>query len=388
MKQDTVVIRAGRDPLAHHGVVNPPVHHASTVLFPTVAAMLAAVKAPFDGVTYGSYGVPVTFALEEAVARLEGGYGSTAVRSGHAAIATTLLALVKAGDHVLVSDSVYGPTRQLCDGLLAGLAVATTYYDPHIGAGIAKLLRPTTRAVFVESPGSLTFEVQDIPAIAAAAHAAGALVVMDNTWASPLFFKPFAHGVDVSIQAGTKYLGGHSDVMFGMITTTEALHERVRAMSMTLGGCPGPDDCYLAQRGLRTLAVRLERHRSTGLRLARWVRARPEVSRVMHPALPDDPGHALWRRDFTGASGLFGLVLKPVRNEAIAAMLDHMELFGLGYSWGGYESLFIPIFPAKNRSATTWDPGGPTLRIHAGLEDPDDLIADLAAGFDRLAKAA
>lgn len=388
MMQDTIVVKAGRDPLANHGVVNPPVHHASTILFPTVDAMLSAVKQPFDSVTYGSYGVPVTFALEEAVATLEGGYRSVAARSGHAAIATTLLALLRSGDHVLVSDSAYGPTRQLCEGLLAGLGIATTYYDPLIGAGIAALLCPTTKVVCVEAPGSLTFEMQDIPAIAGAAHAAGAHVVMDNTWATPLFFKPFAHGVDISIQAGTKYIVGHADAMLGMITTTEALHERIRAMSMTLGGCPGPDDCYLALRGLRTLSVRLERHQRTGLLLARWLRARPEVLRVMHPGLPDDPGHALWRRDFTGACGLFGAVLKPVSWGALTAMLDHMQVFGLGYSWGGYESLCIPTFPAKNRTATRWEPSGPTIRIHAGLEDPDDLIADLAAGFDRMAAAA
>jgi cystathionine beta-lyase len=388
MKQDTRVIRAGRDPLANLGVVNPPVHHASTILKPTVAALLETARRPFEGVTYGSQGVPVTFALEEAVAELEGGHRAVAVRSGHAAIATTLLALVKSGDHLLVTDSAYAPTRHVCQGLLRDFGVETTYYDPRIGADIAALIRPTTKAVLVESPGSLTFEVQDVPAIAEAAHAAGAVVVMDNTWATPLFFKPFAHGVDVAIQAGTKYLGGHADVMFGVITTTAPLHQRIRAMSMTLGGCPGPDDCYLALRGMRTLAVRLERHQRTGLELARWLRARPEVIRVMHPGLPDDPGHALWRRDFTGASGLFGAVLRPVRDEAMAAMLDHFEVFGLGYSWGGYESLCIPVFPARNRTAIPWEPGGPTIRIHAGLEDPEDLIADLERGFDRMAAAA
>lgn len=385
MKPDTLLVHAGRDPSAQAGCVNPPVHHASTIVHPTVAALLDSGRRPYDGVTYGSFGVPITFALEDAVRALEGGFRTVAVRSGKAAIATALLGLLKSGDHALITDSVYGPTRAMATGMLAGFGVATTFYDPTIGARIADLMRPETRVVFVEAPGSLTFEMQDIPAIAAAAHARGAIVVMDNTWATPLHFKSFEHGVDVSLQAGTKYIGGHSDVMIGFVTTTEALHERVRIAATTLGGCPGPDDCYLALRGLRTLGVRLARHQAAGLALARWLAARPEVIRVLHPALPGDPGHDLWRRDFTGASGLFGVVLRPVSNTAIAAMLEGLRHFALGYSWGGYESLMIPVFPEKNRTATTWNPGGPTLRVHAGLEDPDDLIEDLEAGFRRLA---
>jgi cystathionine beta-lyase len=387
MKSDTLLIHAGRDPSAQAGCVNPPVHHASTIVHPTVKALLDSARNPFDGVTYGSFGVPVTFALEEAVNALEAGFRTVAVRSGKGAIATTLLGLLEAGDHMLVADNAYGPTRAFATGMLAKFGVSTTFYDPAIGGGVAALMRPETRVVFVESPGSLTFEVMDIPAIAVAAHARGATVVMDNTWATPLYFKPFEHGVDVSLQAGTKYIGGHSDVMIGFVTTTEPLHERLRRAATTLGGCPGPDDCYLALRGLRTMAVRLARHQATGLALATWLARRPEVARVLHPALPGDPGHALWRRDFTGASGLFGLVLKPYGNEAVAAMLDGMRHFALGYSWGGYESLLIPVFPEKNRSATTWAPGGPTLRVHAGLEDVDDLIADLEDGFRRLGGA-
>lgn len=387
MKRDTVLVTAGRDPEANHGVVNPPVYHASTILFPTVAALEAGERARHDTVFYGRYGTPTTFALEQAVAAVEGGYRTVAVASGKAAVLCALIAFLKAGDHVLVVDSVYAPTRALCARLLARFGVETTFHDPLIGAGLADLIRPETRVVFAESPCSLSFEVQDIPAIAAAAHEAGCVMILDNTWASPLFFKPFDHGVDVSVQAGTKYIVGHSDAMLGLITTTEAVHAQVREAAAELGAPPGPDDCYLAQRGLRTLAVRLERHMETGLKLARWLNQRPEVARVMHPGLEGDPGHALWQRDFEGASGLFGVVLQPGPKEAIAAMLDGMELFKMGYSWGGYESLIVPTYPARARSATQWDAPGPSLRLHAGLEDADDLIADLEAGLERFAAA-
>jgi cystathionine beta-lyase len=386
MKQDTVLVTAGRDPQSNHGVVNPPVYHASTITFPTLAALEDKARRRFeDGVTYyGRYGTPSTFALEDAVAAVEGGHRAVALSSGKAAVVAALTAFTGAGDHVLMTDSVYGPTRALCDGFFARYRVATTYYDPLIGAGIADLILPETKVVFTESPGSQTFEVQDIAAIAAAAHAAGCVVLLDNTWASPLYFKPFRHGVDVSIQAATKYIVGHSDAMMGVITTTQAVHERVRRAAFDLGACPGPDDVYLAQRGLRTLGVRLRRHMETGLALARWLEARAEVARVLHPALPGDPGHALWKRDFEGASGLFGVVLEPVPRHAIAAMLDRLELFAIGFSWGGYESLIVATDPAKVRTATRWDAPGPSLRLHAGLEDADDLIADLAAGFERL----
>ncbi len=388
MKQDTTLVTAGRDPHANFGVVNPPVYHASTILFPTLAAWTESRSESFPGVRYGLRGTPTTFALEEAVAAAEDGFRSVAVASGMAAVDIALIAFLKAGDHLLMVDTVYTPTRRFCDGILRRFGVETTYYDPLAGAGLAGLMRPNTGVVFLESPGSLTFEVQDVAAIAAAAHARDAVVILDNTWASPLYFKPFEHGVDVSVQAVTKYIASHADAMLGALTTTEEVHDEVRQTAIMIGACPGPDDCYLAQRGLRTLGVRLRRHQETALALANWLRGRDEVERVMYPALPGDPGHALWKRDFLGASGLFGVVLKAVPEKALAAMLDGMELFGMGASWGGYESLMIPTTPASTRSATRWTAAGPTLRIHAGLEDPDDLIADLERGLGRLNRAA
>jgi cystathionine beta-lyase len=298
------------------------------------------------------------------------------------------MAFLRAGDHLLMVDSAYSPTRKLCDGLLRGFGIETTYYDPLIGAKIARLIRPETRVVFCESPGSLTFEVQDIPAIAKMAHAGGAVVVLDNSWATPLLFEPFAHGVDVVIEAGTKYLVGHSDAMIGAIVTTEEHYRRVKTTAAILGAVPGPDDCYLALRGIRTLPVRLARHQETGLILARWLKRRREVALVLHPAFADCPGHRIWKRDFSGASGLFSIVLaKPYTKDALARMLDGMELFKMGYSWGGYESLILPADPSHFRTAVPWKAPGPLIRLHAGLEDPDDLIADLAAGFRRLARA-
>ena len=389
MKKDTLLAHAGRDPEANYGIINPPVYHASTVVFPTLAALEESEKDPFTGVTYGRFGTPTTFALEEAVAALEGGYRAVAVPSGLAAIAASLIAFVVTGDHVLVADNVYGPTRQrVCDLILARMGVEVTYYDPLVGADIARLMRDNTRVVFLESPGSLTFELQDVPAIAAAAKARGAVVVMDNTWATPLYFKPLAHGVDISIQAATKYIVGHADAMLGVITTTEEHFQTVKTMAHALGHAAAPDDCYLALRGLRTLAVRLARHQETGLALARWLEGRPEVARVLHPALPDDPGHSLWKRDFTGACGLFGIVLKDFPKSAVAAMLDGLELFAMGFSWGGYESLILLVDPEAVRSAVPWTASGPTLRLHAGLEDVQDLTADLERGFERLVSAA
>jgi cystathionine beta-lyase len=384
--RDTLLVHLGGHPTDRHGAVNPPVYRASTILFPTVAE-LEAGRDParrFDVVRYGQLGTPTTFALEEAVAAIEGGYRTALVPSGLAAVTTALTALLKSGDHLLMVDTTYTPTRHFCDAILPRFGVTTTYYDPLVGAEIATLFRPNTRVVFVESPGSLTFEVQDVPAIAAAAHAAGIAVVMDNTWASPYFFQAFAHGVDVSIQAATKYLAGHADVMIGTITTTKTLYEPVRSMVAELGLCVSPDDAYLALRGMRTLAVRLDRHQRNAMRIATWLAERPEVERVLYPALPDDPGHAIWARDFLGASGLLGAVLAPVPKAAVDALLDELVLFGKGMSWGGYESLAIPVYPASTRSATRWDARGPCVRLHVGLEDPDDLIVDLARGFERM----
>ena len=383
-KEDTVIVHTGSDPRANHGIVNPPVYHASTIVSPTVESYHEKGKRRFQkGVyTYGRHGTPTQGALEEAIAALEGGDRAVVLASGMAAINAAILAFVKAGDHVLMVDSVYGPARRFCDVFLKRFGVDVTYYDPHIGAGIAALLRDTTRVVYTESPGSLTFEVQDIPAIAAAAHARNAVVILDNTWSAGVFFKPFTHGVDVSVQSATKYIGGHSDLMMGSITTTDAHWTRVRQQAADLGAPSGPDDAYLALRGLRSIKVRLARHQETGLKLARWLQERSEVARVIHPALPGDPEHALWRRDFTGACGLFAFVLKNVSDKALAAMLDGLELYGMGASWGGFESLILPSDPL--RTATKWSPEGPLVRVHAGLEDPDDLIADLARGFERL----
>lgn len=389
MKDETKLVVAGRDPDANHGVVNPPVYHASTILYPSMAEMETRQAARLRGergVYYGRFGTPTTFALEDVVAAVEGGHACMLYSSGLGAIAGTLLAFLNAGDHLLMVDSAYRPTRQFCDTILARFGVETTYYDPLVGAGIAAMIRSNTAVVFVESPGSHTFEVQDVPAIAAAAHEAGAVVVMDNTWASPLFFKPFAHGVDVSIQAATKYIVGHSDAMLGTATATEAAWPRLREAGLALGQCAGPDDVYLCQRGIRTLAARLHRHQESGIEIARWLGRRAEVARVLHPALPGSPGHEIWRRDFLGASGLFSVIFEPCSKEALAAFVDGLELFGLGASWGGYESLVLPQRPV--RTAVPWRAEGPLVRFHVGLEDVDDLKADLEAGFARLKAAA
>jgi cysteine-S-conjugate beta-lyase len=310
------------------------------------------------------------------------------VPSGLAAISTALLSVVRAGDHVLVTDSAYGPTRNFCEQVLSRFGVSTSYYDPMIGAGIAEHFRPNTRAIYLESPGSLSFEMQDVGAIAQIAHDKGASVLIDNTWATPLFFRPLDHGVDLAIQAGTKYIGGHSDVMLGTISANASAVAALKQTVRLTGLCEGPDDVYLGQRGLRTLAVRLDRHYRSGVAVARWLEQRPEVLSLLHPALPSHPGHALWKRDFTGASGLFSMVLKPAPQQAVNAFLDTLDLFGIGASWGGYESLAIPFDCTAARTATSWQPGGPTIRFHIGLEAVDDLIADLERGFAALAVAA
>jgi cystathionine beta-lyase len=382
---ETRLVTAGRDPQSHYGFVNPPVYHASTVLYPT-AADLAAHRSRYQ---YGRRGTPTSEALEDALRALEGNAcaGVALLPSGLAAITTALMAVAGAGDHILVTDSVYRPTRVFCDGVFKRMGVETTYYDPLVGAGIGKLFKPNTRAVFVEAPGSQSFEMQDIPAIAQVAHEKHAIVLMDNTWATPLYFRAFDKGVDLSIQAGTKYIGGHSDIMLGTISANEKAFPKLKETLTTLGLCVGPDDMYLALRGLRTLSVRLERHQRSGLKIARWLAARPEVMKVMHPALESDPGHAIWKRDFSGASGLFSLVLKPVPEKAVHAFLDTLQLFGLGFSWGGYESLAIAFDCSSYRTATQWAPGGPALRLHIGLEDTDDLIVDLERGFSALSRA-
>ena len=382
----TRVVTGGRDPASHHGFVNPPVYHASTVLYRS-AADYVAHRSRYQ---YGRRGTPTTEALELALQELEGAQcaGVALLPSGLAAISAALLSVVHAGDHVLVTDSAYGPTRTFCDQILTRYDVITTYYDPLAGAGIAALMRENTRVVYLESPGSLSFEMQDVAAIAGAAHARGALVLMDNTWASPIYFRPLEHGVDLAIQAGTKYIGGHSDVMLGTVSANARTIKELKTTVGLNGWCVGPDDVYLGMRGLRTLAVRLDRHYQSGLAVAHWLERRPEIMRLLHPALASHPGHALWKRDFTGASGLFSVVLKPVPQKAVYAFLDTLELFGIGPSWGGYESLATPFNCTSARTATIWNPGGPTVRFHIGLEAVEDLIADLERGFAALAAAA
>ena len=385
MKKDTKLVTSGRDPAAHAGIVNPPVYHASTVLFPSVAALRAAIARPFEGVYYGRIGTPTSAAFEEALTELEGGYRAVSLPSGLSAITTALIATLKAGDHLLMVDTTYNPTRKFCEGPLKELGIETTFYDPLVGAGISGLFRPETKVVYLESPGSLTFEIQDVPAIAAVAKARGIATIMDNTWATPLYFEPIKHGVDFVVQAATKYITGHSDAMLGaVVARDEAGFHRLKTMAVGLGLCAGVQELFLGLRGLRSLAARMARHQETALALARWLQQRPEVARVIHPALPEDPNHALWKRDFTGANGLFAFVLKPVPESAVVAMLDGMTLFGMGFSWGGYESLILPVDPWISRSATKWEEKAPYIRIHAGLENPEDLIADLEAGFARL----
>ena len=383
VKPATRLVTGGRDPFSYHGFVNPPVYHASTVLSRTAEDFLAHR----GRYTYGRRGTPTSEALSGALAELEGPdcAGVALLPSGLAAASAALLAVLAAGDHVLVTDNVYLPTRKFCDSVLKRFGITTTYYDPLIGAGIDALIRPNTRAVYLESPGSLSFEVQDVPAIAAAAHARGALVLLDNTWATPLYFRAFDKGVDLSIQSGTKYIGGHSDVLLGTVAANAAAWPQLNDAVFTMGLWTGPDDMYLALRGLRTMGVRLRQHDAAGMKVARWLAQRPEVLHVLHPALESHPQHRLWQRDFSGACGLFAVVFKPMADTAVNAFINALTLFGIGASWGGYESLAIPFDCTPMRTATAWMPGGPAVRFHIGLEDVDDLIADLERGFAALA---
>lgn len=376
-RKDTKLVELGRKPSAHNGAVNVPVYRVSTVMFSDVETMLTENQ-PY---TYGRRGTPTTRALEEAICALEGGARTVLTPSGLSACTLAVMTVCGAGDHILVADSVYGPTRVFCDKTAKRFGVSTTYFEPLIGAGIAALFRLETKAVFLESPGSLTFEVQDVPAIAAAARERGIAVIIDNTWATPLHFNALAHGCDLSVQSATKYIGGHADVLLGTVTANAAYKGKLVSAHGMLGLCASGDDAFLTLRGLRTLGARLKHQQETATELAVWLKSRPEVARVLYPPLPDDPGHALWKRDFTGACGLFGVVLRPASAKAVAAMLDGMKLFGLGYSWGGFESL---ILPARYHRDFPPNFEGPPIRIHAGLEDVEDLKADLAAGLERL----
>ncbi len=388
LRPDTIITHAGRYPRDNHGVVNPPVYHASTITFANVAEWEARDTPEYEGPKYGRSGTPTQFAFEEAVTALHGGYKTVAMPSGLAAIACSVMAFLRNGDHMLVADTVYGPTRARVSGnLLKRAGIEVDFYDPFVGAGITGLLKPNTKVVYMESPGSLTFEMQDVPAITGALKGSDVVTMIDNTWSSGYFCKPLALGVDVVVEAATKYTVGHSDAMLGTITVNSDTHyQAIKGISNSLGYHAAPDDCYLGQRGLRTIGVRMDRHFENAMKVATWLQGRDEVKRVMYPALPDDPGHEIWKRDHTGASGLFGVELVDAPKEAVSAMLDGYKLFGLGASWGGYESLSLPNNPAKIRTAVPWAGTGPTVRYHIGLEDPDDLIDELAAGFERFNK--
>ena len=381
---ETALCHAGRRSAEHHGAVNTPVYRASTILFPTLADHADRKSRP---VRYGRRGTPTSQSLEEAVSVLEQAAGTVLAPSGVSAISVALLAHARPGAHYLVADNVYGPCRAFCQDVLARLGLRTEFFDPAIGAGIAARIGERTRLIWMEAPGSQTFEMTDMRAIAAVARDHGVMTVVDNTWSGGLFCQPLALGVDVSVQAGTKYLSGHSDLMMGTLACDQAALPLMRDMAASMGLCVGPDDAFMMLRGMRTLPLRLNQHQAGALKLANWLLTRPEVIRVMHPALPQDPGHALWQDQFSGASGLFGFVIRDVPRPALAAMMDGLDLFGMGASWGGYESLLIPTDPRPHRSATEWAAGGQTMRMHVGLENPDELIDDLDRGFARMAAA-
>ncbi|MEE4013894.1 cystathionine beta-lyase [Roseibium sp. FZY0029] len=374
LKQDTKLAHAGRDPLAFHGFVNPPVVHASTVLYPDTKTMVTGGQT----YSYARRGNPTTDSLEGAMKEIEGAAGVKIANSGLNAIALAILSCVKTGDHILIADTAYGPTRHFADTVLPGLGVAVTYYEPKVSGGIKSLFQDNTTAVFTEAPGSLTFEMQDIPAIAAEARTIGATVLMDNTWASPLYCQPLSFGVDLSIQAGTKYIVGHSDAMLGTIAASERAWEKLDTLCGAMGCHVAPDDIYLGLRGLRTLSVRLERHQRNTQAVLGWLKDQPHIGRIRYPGLETDPGHELWKRDFSGGSGLCAFDFSDgTTQEQAYAFLDALTLFGLGYSWGGFESLAIPVRLKGSRTATPVDPDLRSVRLHIGLEDPQDLIDDL-----------
>jgi cystathionine beta-lyase len=377
------LVHSGRDSEANHGFINTPAYRGSTVLFPDVETL----RTRKQRYTYGTHGTPTTDALCEAWTEIAGAAGTVLVPSGLFAIIASLTTALSAGDHLLMTDAAYQPARIYCDTILKRMGVETTYYDPAVGEAIGALMRPNTRAVLVEAPGSQSLDMQDIPAISAVAHEKGVCVIMDNTWATPLFFSPHSHGVDMAVEAGTKYLSGHSDLLLGLVSANAAWFPSLQKTVDTLAVQPGPEDVYLALRGLRTMELRLREAERQALNLAQWLKARAEVRAVLHPALPDYPGHEIWKRDFTGSSGLFSIVLQAASPRAVAAMLDGLELFGMGYSWGGFESLVIPFDCTAYRTATKWAPGGPALRFSVGLEDIDDLKEDLDRGFERLRSA-
>lgn len=380
----TIATHVGSQPQRQQGVVNPPIYRASTVVFPTLRDLQQASANPFEGTYYGRFGTPTQFAFEQAMTELEGGAGAVTTSSGLSAIAVAFFSQVAEGDHVLVADSVYGPTRKFCDSVLARFGVEVFYYDPLIGADIARLIQANTKLIFLESPGSLTFEMQDIQAIVAAAKQASVITAIDSTWGTPIHFKPLQLGINISIHAATKYIVGHSDVLLGSLVCDEATFEAVRMERIRHGQHASADDCSLGLRGLRTLPTRIAQHQASALAVAQWLQERSEVARILCPMLPGNPGHEHWQRDFSGGCGLFSLELKPVLESALARMLDSLRWFGLGYSWGGFESLALPFDPVDSRTATLFKNSGPMLRLHIGLEAVDDLIADLDEGLSRL----
>lgn len=383
MKDRSLLSHLGRHPEATCGTVNIPVYRASTIISSSLQAYAEREQHRFDDICYGAFGTPTTFALTEAVNALDQGAGAVVASSGLGACTMSLLAFVSAGDHVLVTDAVYGPTRHFCDVVLRRFGIETSYYDPNIGAEIETLIKANTRAIFLEAPGSQTFEMQDIPAITAVAQRHGCVTLIDNTWATSLYFKPLLHGVDIAIQAATKYISGHSDIIMGVASArTPELYTRLKESYAALGEITSPDDCYLALRGLRSMSARMSIQQVSALTIARWFEARSEVARVLYPPLENDPGHALWKRDYTGAGSLFGVVLKEKNPEAVARMIDNYRIFGIGASWGGYESLVLTADPV--RSIHPWQEAGTLVRYAIGLEDLQDLLADLDDGFKRL----
>lgn len=382
----TQCVYLGREESGHSGFVNPPVYRGSTFLYSTLAAFNDAKKDRFNpqGVSYGRYGTPTSNALEQAIAKLEGGYGAMTVSSGLAAISTAMMALLSVGDHMLIVDSVFGPTRRFCDHTLTRLGIEVSYYSPSLGAEIELLIKKNTKVIFMESPGSLTFEVQDVPGIVNVAKRHNIVTILDNTWATPLFFKAMDHGVNVAIHAATKHIGGHSDIILGLIVTDKSNWESVRNHYINIGQSPASEEVSLALRGLRTLPMRLQVQGQSALQIAYWLADQPYVKNVLHPALPSCPGHRFWKRDFKGSANVFGIELIYPQTLNICAFVDGLNLFGIGASWGGYESLILPSEQHTSRSSDNWQDRGILLRLSIGLESPEDLIADLKQGFNRL----
>jgi cystathionine beta-lyase len=381
-KNDTKIILAGKDRNNKTAFVNSPIYKGSTVLFKDVEEMKKSIKNKNSQIlSYGRFGSPTTFEFERAIAKIDEGYSAVATSSGTAAIVASLLAVLKTGDHILMTDSAYGVSRNLAKGLLNNMGITTTFYKPNIGKEITNLIQKNTKVLFMESPGSLTFEIQDIPMLVELAKKNNLITILDNTWATSLFFKPFYNGIDISIQSATKYIVGHSDAMLGIISTNKKYTKCVRESAHNMGSCPGPEDIYLGIRGLKTLSIRLQKHQENAFKVIEWLRVQQEVDKILYPALPDNFGHKIWKRDFLGASGLFGITLKNTKKSLVNKMLNNLKLFNMGYSWGGYESLILPIEPEKLRDTYKWKNDCGTLRIHVGLEDPADLINDLKDNF-------